>query len=677
MAKTQSIQGGDASRKQSTEVQAKECREICKRFGYVIVPASKENEAYEEKDYSGRTYPTGYEQPDGAFEKYFNAHIARGNKRSRPKFGEMLNRIKNREVDMIVIRDVSRLIRPTRHSHLGNFLLQFLSEYGVQIHSMAEGLLDPDNFGNMITTNLQMMITDDAKQTELKKSLAGLKEKRDSGWLTGGASFYGFESGGHQKMNPVTKQLDTVRFIFKRFLEGVSILQVVRDLNDLHKIPTANNSTWTNKQVRNILVRPAYAGLSRNSAGRLIESRVFKQHAVVSESDFLAVARQLKTDREYLVTTDSAKLKQQERVTKSGHGRGGRPLGSSDRRGPCHPFTGLLRCGCCGKHLYVFKTINPYYDKPVPVFYYQCNSPIFSKSEQFDECKRVRLLESYPAEAAAQTKNPTGHGLIENLFPLLFSAYIQKHINESGTNKDLEKTRLALEEKITELQQEERTITNQYLPLLSQGDEYAQEQFDNLMSERRAEMKQFKEQYMAIREIQSDTGLDDVTVPEDYFTDPSKISMETLRALAHQTISLITVYPNKIEVALVDNQSLAIERVRNRNSRLLPFWRAVVDTPKISAKTKLSVTYFYKSTQLGIMTPITYLKKSANLDVLTVGNNNSVDSKRSEIERDPSPLAKLLEPLAKILPTHKRALHTNSSIFFPKKSGVGLTVAKK
>ncbi len=653
----------DTSRKESTEVQAKECRELCKRQGYTVVPASKDNDAFEEKDFSGRTYPAGYELADPAFETYFNKHIGRPNKRSRSRLGELLKRIG--EVDLIVVRDVSRLMRPVKHSHLGNFILQFLSEHGVKIHCVSEGILDPDNIGNLITTNLGMMVNDDAKRVELEKSIAGLKQKKDSGWLTCGVSFYGFESSGHQKMRPIPDQLEVVRYIFKRFLEGTTIIQIARELNDLHKKPTTKNCTWTNKQVRAVLGRPAYAGLSRSSTGRLIESNVFKKHSVVSESDFLAVARQLKTDMDFLVETDHSKDERKDRLATKGYKRGGRPLGSSDHRGPCHPFSGLLKCSHCGKHLYISKIVNKFfYEKPVEMYYYQCMTPLFTKSPKSDVCRHVRVLESYPSDVLAQTKKPTGHGLLEVLFPVLFVAYIQKFVNETGKDKDTEKERLALETKIEELQQEERTLTNHFLPALKSGDSYAKEQFDNLMSERRAEMKLLKEQYMAVQESQSESRLDNVTVPADYFTDPSKISMETLRALAHQIISTITVYPDRIKVAFLDHGSMTIERVRNRNSRLLPFWRAVVDTPKISAKTKLRLSYFYKSTQIGIMTPLTTLYQSPNLEVLSVGNNDSVDSTRSEIHRDPSLLDQLLAPLAKEPPSHKRALNISSKIFF-------------
>ena len=661
----------DVSRKESTEVQAKECRELCKRNGYTVVSASEDNDAFEEKDFSGRTYPAGYEVPDPAFETYFNKHIGRPNKRSRSKLGELLNRIG--EVDLIVVRDVSRLMRPVKHSHLGNFILQFLSQHGVQIHSISEGKLDPDNIGNLITTNLGMMVSDDAKRVELEKSLAGLKQKKDSGWLTTGVSFYGFESSGHQKMRPIPDQLEVVRYIFKRFLEGTTIIQIARELNDQLKKPTGKNSSWKNHTVRTILGRPAYAGLSRNSAGRLIESNVFKKHAVISESDFLAVARRLKTDGKFLVDTDHSKAERKDRLATKGYKRGGRPLGSSDHRGPCHPFSGLVKCGHCGKHLYISKIVNKFfYDKPAAMYYYQCLTPLFTKAPKSDECRHVRVLESYPADVLAQTKKPTGHGLLEALFPILFVAYIKKFIDESGCNKEVEQQRSAIEEKIAELQKEERTLTNQFLPALASGDTYAKEQFDNLMAERRAEMKVLKDELRFLSSIQHDALLEEVTVPADYFTDPSKISMETLRTLAHQVITSITVYPDRIKVAFVDHGSMTIERVRNRNSRLLPFWRAVVDTPKISAKTKLIVSYFYKSTQVGIFTPITALHQSPNLEVLSVGNNDSVDSTRHEIHRDPSPLNEMMSVLAKNQPSHRRVLNISSSIFFPEDSGFNL-----
>jgi DNA invertase Pin-like site-specific DNA recombinase len=653
----------NVSRKESTAVQAEECRDLCKRNGYTIVPASKETDAFEEKDFSGRTYPSGFDQTDPAFEHYFKTHIHKESKHSRPKFGQLLSRIS--EVDLIVCRDFTRLIRPARHSHLGNFLLQFMSANGIQVHSIADGRMDPDNFANMLTTNLQMMITDDAKMTELEKSVEVLKRKKDNGWLTGGANFYGFQSSGHQKMSPVPEQLEIVRHIFNRFLEGAAINEITRELNDQHNTRTTKDRIWTSRPVRNILCRPAYAGLARNSAGRLIESKVFNPHAIISESDYLAVVRQLKTEDDFMVLTDHAKDKRTERAQTLGHKRGGRPLGSTNSKGPCHPLSGLMRCGRCGRHLYVVRVINPFYDKPVPVYYYQCHSHLFSKSAEYDDCRKVRLLESYPQEAADQTKHPTGHGLLESLFPILFVAYIKKYTTEVRTDKGLEKDRLALEQKIAELQQEERTLTNQFLPALSKGDADAKEQFDNIMADRRVEMKQLNEKRLASLERKTDADLGEVVLPEDYFSNPALISRETLRALAHLLIDTISVFPDKIEVVFNDGDTMKIERVKNRNSRLLPFWRAVVNTAKITAKSKLTVTYFYKSTQAGNMMPVVTLIKAPNLEVLSVGNNNSVDFKRAKVLRDPALFARLLEPLVNVRPTHKRELHFSSAAFFP------------
>ena len=324
-----------------------------------------------------------------------------------------------------------------------------------------------------------------------------------------------------------------------------------------------------------------------------------------------------------------------------------------------------MRCGKCGRHLYVTRVVSPFYKQPVSVYYYECHSHLFSKSAEFDDCRMVRLMETYPKEAAEQTKHPLGHGLIEALFPILFMAYVNKFTTEARTDKDLEKERLALEQKISELQQEERTLTNQLLPAMSKGDADAKEQFDNIMADRRAEMKQLKEQHMAMLERKTDTDLGEVVLPEDYFTDPAQISRETLRTLAHQVIKTISVFPDKIEVVLIDGGTMMIERVKNRNSRLLPFWRAVVDTAKITAKTKLNLTYYYKSTQVGNMMPVVTLIKTPNLEVLSVGNNDSIDADRHKVMKDPSLFARLLEPLAYVRPTHKRELHFSSAAFFP------------
>lgn len=136
-----------------------------------------------------------------------------------------------------------------------------------------------------------------------------------------------------------TEQAAEVRNAVRAIINGASIGSVVRDLNR-RGVRTSRGGEWTSTAVRNLVVRPSYAGLT-----------VYQGH-VVGESEFPPIV----TEDEWRTATRIVKDPSRAR----GHDAKVR-----------HLLAGLVRCGMCGAAM---KTSSRAKNAGENRFYYKCPS---------------------------------------------------------------------------------------------------------------------------------------------------------------------------------------------------------------------------------------------------------------------------------------------------------------
>lgn len=656
--------------RQSIDEQVNACLEECKRSGYTI---NQEIDIYCDPDFSGRTYPQGFaKDDDNAFEAYFNERIHRKNKKYRPALGKLLSRAK--DYDIILVRDIYRLLRPAFRSYLDDHLWQFLSENSIKIHSLEDGIINTDKFEDLMITNLKLQIADQAKRAEAEAAKRSLRALKDDGKLASGVKCYGFipSTTEKQKVIPVKSELDTVRFIFNRYLQGDSVLEITRLLNLDQKthVPWVKSrknpesepqrkwkEDWNSKIVRNILLRPYYAGLQFNSDGSIIDSKVFPREpdSIITEDEFYSVramftARETKEVKNHTIGGSKAGT---QRTRYKGKIRTEKPV--------IHILSGLLKCGVCGKSLYINQTSNPYYGKkPVKVYAYICRTPQEVKTENTDDsCYRTRIVEEYPPSAIDQVESPTGHGLVDALFPLLFRGYILQYEKDTSPISALQSKKDVLNSRVDELKTIEQRAFAKML-----DETISEEQFDSIMTGYKQERQRATQQLAELEAKIKTTTLTGITVPQDKFITPGKVSRETLRELALLTFEEIIVYPMKIKVVMKDKHWFEIDRLKRRYSRTLPFWKARINTEHLTSNTQIGIVYYYKSTDKDIYSPITKLYEDKHMQIMTLGNNDSIDVSRYDVAQDPKPLSRMLQTVLGDKPGYKRQLEINQKPFF-------------
>ena len=651
---------GPISHKESVKEQIELCQARADKMGYEVVGT------FWDQNISGRTYPLGHAIDDPAFDGYFDEHIKRRSKRHRRYLGQLLDLS---DIDVILVRDVYRLIRPAFQSHLGNHIWQILTRRKIKIHSASDGEIDSSKFEDIMLTNLKLQLADQAKQQEIAAARRSLRAKKDGGYLASGVKCFGFRSSGHQQVRGIAKELKAVRLIYDRYLAGVKMLQIGTELNDAMNVAnfSGRKKSWNVQQIRCVLLRPWYCGLQLNSQGELIESKVFPtgDAAVVSKDEYLKVVASFEKRKRLITRTDADIERQRKQETEGRPLRGGSRMGIEQTNGVLHPLTGLVKCGCCGKNLYVTTNVNFYYSDKIPVttYSYICKTPQTTKAPEFDDCRKMRIIEHYPEKALEFNVKPNGLGLMEALFPLLFRGYIGRYIEQVTVAPKLHERRATIQFQLEQVTSYEGELFRK----LDEKD-IDDEQFGLGMKRHRDKKTKLRDDLKATEDEIAHLASGGVHVPREVFEDPDKMPRDVMRELAHEAFEEILVFPDKIRVRLKLSKDtvrpgtpecIDIPRVRRRNARNLPFWKARISTPEIAPDTKLGVTYYLKSTDAGKYNQVQLVYHDKNMEVLLVGTNESVDKKRSTAEEAPELVNEIIKFAFGPPPGYDRILEVN------------------
>lgn len=240
----------------------------------------------------------------------------------RPGFQRMIARArqKPRPFDRILVWKFSRFARNQEESVVYKSLLK--KEAGVEVVSISEPLLDGP-FGGLIERIIEWF--DAFYSANLGVEVRrGMEERFSRGLAVSGAPLgYAYREG---RLVPVPEEAETVRLIYREFLNGVPAASIARRLNVLG-LRTKRGGAWEDRTVRYVLKNPVYTGkLRRREGGDGAGERIVKgRHpALIPEEEFEAVRHRLDTLRE----------RGQERTA---------PPSPS-----CGALRGLVRCGACG-----------------------------------------------------------------------------------------------------------------------------------------------------------------------------------------------------------------------------------------------------------------------------------------------------------------------------------------
>lgn len=181
----------------------------------------------------------------------------------RPDFTKMIAVAKQKPspFSAVLLWKFSRFARNQEESI---FYKSMLRKNGVDVLSISEPVIDGP-FGSLIERIIEW--TDEYYSIRLSGEVKrGMLEKVERGGIVTAASFGYVVKNNQYVINPETAPI--VQKIYSDFLDGVSMIQIARQLNELG-IKTTRGGLWENRTVDYVLQNPVYIGKIRwNPKGR-------------------------------------------------------------------------------------------------------------------------------------------------------------------------------------------------------------------------------------------------------------------------------------------------------------------------------------------------------------------------------------------------------------------------
>lgn len=175
----------------------------------------------------------------------------------RPQFNQMIATAKQKPSPFSVVL-LWKFSRFARNQEESIFYKSMLRKNGVEVISVSEPMIDGP-FGTLIERIIEW--SDEYYSIRLSGEVKrGMTEKVERGGAVSIPAFgYNIENKKYI-INPDTAPF--VRKIFTDYLNGVPMIKIARNLNDL-KVKTTRGNVWENRTIEYILQNPVYIGKIR------------------------------------------------------------------------------------------------------------------------------------------------------------------------------------------------------------------------------------------------------------------------------------------------------------------------------------------------------------------------------------------------------------------------------
>ncbi len=279
----------------------------------------------------------------------------------RPDVQEMLERIRNGEINCIIVKDFSRFARD--YIELGAYLEQIFPFLGVRFISVNDGYDSVNVQGGIadMDVNFKNLLYDLYSRDLSGKVRSSLAIRKEKGQYVSANSPFGYEKDPEDRhaLLIAEDEAEVVRRIFSLTLEGRTSVEIAKLFNETgvktpvefkiekgktSRIPKGERFLWSGSTICQILRNEIYIG-----------NTVQKKY----EKDFVGGKNHIKPREEWLVAYGHHEpIINKEVFDKVQEDRG-------KKRPPqyheTHPLVGKLVCGCCKKNLNYRRGLNPYF----------------------------------------------------------------------------------------------------------------------------------------------------------------------------------------------------------------------------------------------------------------------------------------------------------------------------
>lgn len=194
----------------------------------------------------------------------------------RIEFNKLIDDIKNKKINCIIVKDLSRLGR--NHLETGNYIEKIFPLFDLRLISLNDNFdsLKKSSEQSNLTIPLKNLINEYYSKEVSKKMILMYKEKRKNRLFTGSHPPYGYKFSKNEKGRiEVDKEVSrNIEFIFSCFLKGMSCGKIAKTLNNMSVLSPGmyfysknssskknnHNFFWNENNIKSILNNQYYIG---------------------------------------------------------------------------------------------------------------------------------------------------------------------------------------------------------------------------------------------------------------------------------------------------------------------------------------------------------------------------------------------------------------------------------
>lgn len=177
----------------------------------------------------------------------------------REKFLEMLDKAKNKEVDLIITKEVSRFSRNLKDTVN---IVDELLENGVYVHFLADRIITSNEKDRERLNQLALYAEQESRRTS-ERVKWGQLQQMERGIVFGRKRMYGYNikknEFDEQYFEIIENEAETVRNIFQWYADGDGTHVIARRLEN-RGIPATYKNGWSNTVILRILRQEKYVG---------------------------------------------------------------------------------------------------------------------------------------------------------------------------------------------------------------------------------------------------------------------------------------------------------------------------------------------------------------------------------------------------------------------------------
>ncbi len=259
---------------------------------------------------------------------YSDEGITATNTKHRDGFNQMVEDALAGKIDLIITKSVSRFARNTVDSLI---TVRKLKEHGVEIYFEKENIWTLDAKGELLITIMSSLAQEESRSISENTTWGQRKRFADGHASVAYKNFLGYDKGF--KVNE--KQADTVRLIYKWFLEGYSAFTIANKLSEMGVPTPMHKKKWHHDVVMSILKNEKYKGdalLQKYFTTDFLTKKLKKNEGEIQQY-------YVEGHHEAIISTAVFELVQAEILRRNS---------SSSKHSGISIFSSKIKCGNCG-----------------------------------------------------------------------------------------------------------------------------------------------------------------------------------------------------------------------------------------------------------------------------------------------------------------------------------------